>query len=59
MKRSKIKIEIGKIRKSQGLFLGSFAIYWEQRKLGEVAQSFEYGLNAAAKEYDGINKYLE
>ncbi len=31
---------------------------WEQRKLGEVAQSFEYGLNAAAKEYDGINKYL-
>ena len=31
---------------------------WEQRKLGEVAQSFEYGLNAAAKEYDGINKHL-
>ena len=31
---------------------------WEQRKLGEVAQSFEYGLNSAAKEYDGINKYL-
>ena len=31
---------------------------WEQRKLGEVAQSFEYGLNVAAKEYDGINKYL-
>lgn len=23
---------------------------WEQRKLGEIAQSFEYGLNAAAKE---------
>ena len=31
---------------------------WEQRKLGEVARSFEYGLNAAAKEYDGLNKYL-
>ena len=31
---------------------------WEQRKLGEVAISFEYGLNAAAKEYDGINKYI-
>lgn len=31
---------------------------WEQRKLGEIAQSFEYGLNAAAKEYDGTNKYL-
>ena len=36
----------------------SFFITWEQRKLGEVAQSFEYGLNVAAKEYDGINKYL-
>ena len=33
-------------------------IYWEQRKLGEVSSSFEYGLNAAAKEYDGANKYL-
>ena len=31
---------------------------WEQRKLSEVASSFEYGLNAAAKEYDGINKYI-
>lgn len=31
---------------------------WEQRKLGEVASSFEYGLNAAAKEYDGKNKYI-
>lgn len=31
---------------------------WEQRKLSEVALSFEYGLNAAAKEFDGVNKYL-
>lgn len=31
---------------------------WEQRKLGEIAFSFEYGLNAAAKEYDGENKYI-
>ena len=31
---------------------------WEQRKLGDIAQSFEYGLNAPAKEYDGTNKYL-
>ena len=31
---------------------------WEQRKLGEVCDSFEYGLNAAAKEFDGINKYI-
>ena len=31
---------------------------WEQRKLGDVAERFEYGLNAAATEFDGANKYL-
>ncbi len=31
---------------------------WEERKLGDVADSFEYGLNAAAKEFDGANKYI-
>ena len=31
---------------------------WEQHKLGELSSSFEYGLNAAAKEYDGENKYI-
>ena len=31
---------------------------WEQRKLGDVVSSFEYGLNVAAREYDGKNKYL-
>lgn len=31
---------------------------WEQRKLGEVCEAFEYGLNVAAKEYDGENKYI-
>lgn len=36
-----------------------FAEPWEQRKLGELSSSsFEYGLNAAAKEYDGKNKYI-
>ena len=30
----------------------------EQRKLGSIAASFDYGLNAAATEYDGQNKYL-
>lgn len=33
-------------------------IDWEQRKLGDIAGSFEYGLNAAAKEFDGQNKYI-
>jgi len=31
---------------------------WEQRKLKDLAESFEYGLNAASKEYDGQNKYI-
>lgn len=31
---------------------------WEQRKLGELSKSFEYGLNASAKEFDGENKYI-
>ena len=31
---------------------------WEQRKLGEISSSFEYGLNAAATEFDGENKYI-
>ena len=31
---------------------------WERKKLGDVADSFEYGLNAASKPYDGQNKYL-
>lgn len=35
-----------------------YIFVWEQRKLGEIASSFEYGLNAAAKEYDGENKYI-
>ena len=36
----------------------NFEDEWEQRKLGEIASSFEYGLNASAKEFDGIHKYI-
>ena len=39
-------------------FLGSFDLSWEQRKLSEMCGTFEYGLNAAAKEFDGKNKYI-
>ena len=31
---------------------------WVEKKLGEVAESFDYGLNASAKEFDGVNKYI-
>ena len=35
------------------LFVG-----WEQRKLGEMSDSLEYGLNVAATEFDGVHKYI-
>lgn len=31
---------------------------WEKRKLGEVADRILYGMNAAATEFDGVNKYI-
>ena len=46
-----------KNKKPQIRFKG-FMDDWEQRKLGELSDSFEYGLNAAATEYDGENKYI-
>lgn len=35
-----------------------FTEAWEQRKLGELAATFGYGLNAAAKSFDGRHKYI-
>jgi type I restriction enzyme S subunit len=31
---------------------------WTEYSLKDMAQSFEYGLNASAEKYDGIHKYL-
>lgn len=31
---------------------------WELKKLGELTGNFEYGLNASAISFDGINKYI-
>jgi type I restriction enzyme S subunit len=31
---------------------------WKVCKLSDVASGFDYGMNAAAKEYDGKNKYI-
>ena len=45
-------------KKTPKLRFKGFTDDWEQRKLGECMDSFEYGLNAAAKEYDGIHKYI-
>jgi len=35
-----------------------FTDAWEQRELKDITDSFEYGLNAAATEYDGKHKYI-
>ena len=53
---SKNKILQPKIRFKE--FSGENAEAWEQRKLGEIADGFDYGLNVAATEYDGENKYI-
>ncbi|MBN8706962.1 MAG: restriction endonuclease subunit S [Bacteroidetes bacterium] len=31
---------------------------WKEQKLGEIADNLDYGLNAAAIKFDGINKYI-
>jgi type I restriction enzyme S subunit len=35
-----------------------FTTPWEYCRFGDISESFDYGLNASAIEYDGINKYL-
>lgn len=41
-----------------GIRFKGFSEEWEECSLGEMAETFEYGLNAAATSYDGVNKYL-
>ena len=46
---------------SENIPLLRFADYfdpWEQRKFEDLAESFNYGLNASAMEFDGENKYI-
>lgn len=31
---------------------------WEEKRLGEVVSSFDYGMNAASCTFDGLNKYI-
>ena len=35
-----------------------FTDEWKRTSIGECCSSLEYGMNAAAKEYDGRNKYI-
>ncbi len=47
-----------KAKKVPTIRFAGFDDEWVEKKLGDVANSFGYGLNAAAMPYDGINKYL-
>lgn len=40
------------------LRFADFSDPWEQRKFEDLAESFNYGLNASAMEFDGENKYI-
>jgi len=45
-------------KKNPDIRYNQFSDDWELRTLDDLASSFEYGLNAAAKDFDGMNKYL-
>ena len=46
------------IRNVPHLRFPEFSGEWEECKFGDIATGFDYGMNAAAKTYDGINKYI-
>ena len=50
--------KVSEVKNAPEIRFEGFTEPWEQRKLGELSSSFEYGLNAAAKKYDGKNKYI-
>ncbi|MGL9755928.1 type I restriction enzyme, S subunit [Enterococcus sp. DIV0181] len=58
LKQGFLQILFGNKEQAPKVRFAGFDEEWEQRKLGEVVECFEYGLNAAAREYDGKNKYL-
>ena len=46
------------IRNVPHLRFPEFEGEWEKTKFGDIATGFDYGMNAAAKNYDGLNKYI-
>lgn len=49
---------VDKKRKVPNLRFKGFTNDWVQRNLADLSDGFSYGLNAAAKEYDGVHGYL-
>ena len=52
------KIDDSVKKKVPELRFPGFTDDWEERKLGDLATSLEYGLNASAKSFDGTHKYI-
>lgn len=52
---TEIQKENKSVRKVPNLRFPGFDGEWEQVNLGECSISLDYGMNAAAKSYDGIN----
>lgn len=50
--------EMDKNKRTPQVRFKGYTDTWEQRKLGDVADRFDYGLNAAATDFDGKNKYI-
>ncbi len=46
------------IRNVPHLRFPEFEGEWGKTKFGDIATGFDYGMNAAAKSYDGLNKYI-
>lgn len=47
-----------KVLNVPALRFSEFTEEWKKCKFGEIATGFDYGMNAAAKPYDGQNKYI-
>lgn len=45
-------------KKAPSLRFPGFEGEWEEKKLGEVGSKFDYGMNSAATDFDGENKYI-
>lgn len=45
-------------KKVPSLRFPGFEGEWEEKKLGEVGSKFDYGMNSAATDFDGENKYI-
>jgi type I restriction enzyme S subunit len=59
MKHKKQKVgNVPNRRTAPLLRFREFTELWNKTTLGECSDTLDYGMNAAAKEYDGLNKYI-